>query len=354
MSTDSELRPDLMRSEPRFSVGPEQGAHVTVSRMNSEHPADTGVELVDISRHGVKLRLPESPRFEQSLRLQVDVPNLGVHYDGIALVRNLRNDGDEGWLVGCSMDPPFSDAHYTQLAVASGMDRRDTPRQSISITATIQRQMETTTHEATLVNLSPGGVCVWSTRDFDAGDRLRISVVNADEEISVVEVRVCWRLDAPDGYVAGCRFENRSGFPKIEACCHQPTPQPVEPPQEAPRSASQIVLVAAVMAMALPPAITLLLQTGTAEAVVEPAVTVEAVESPEAESCWHRVPSQREWTDNTGQHQTIATLLDAQNDVALLRKVNGRWSKVPFSRLSPLDVLYIKQWQATRTEGPRP
>ena len=50
----------------------------------------------------------------------------------------------------------------------------------------------------------------------------------------------------------------------------------------------------------------------------------------------------RTWTDNTGEFQTEARLVEILTDSVRLFKANGRYSNVPMHRLSSADLDYVQ------------
>ena len=57
-------------------------------------------------------------------------------------------------------------------------------------------------------------------------------------------------------------------------------------------------------------------------------------------------PQLREWVDNTGNHRTLAKLVEATSEYVLLEKTDDRQSRVPWRRLSDADREYAEDWQA--------
>jgi hypothetical protein len=58
----------------------------------------------------------------------------------------------------------------------------------------------------------------------------------------------------------------------------------------------------------------------------------------------------RTWIDDTGRYRTVARLVEVRPDGVRLLKANGRFSTVPFSRLSNHDRLYASA-TAARVES---
>jgi hypothetical protein len=369
-----ESGPNLTTREPRFSVENEKDKQVTIRRLDHDDSEPIPAELIDISHHGAKLGMTICPRFQESLHLQIDIPSHNVHYEGVALVRNLRSNGSEGWLVGCAVQPPLSSAVQSHLAAATGMDRRESPRKPIALSATLRRPLKSGTNDAKLLNVSAGGICVWSEAEMEAGDRLWIGVVGPDQQARSVKARVLWRMMAPDGCMAGCSFDDKISYATILSCIEE-HPAETHTVMRTVRPVSRLILAAAILAIVLPPTLTIMLETRHAKATSEPVKQVELVDAESAddlagvagaldllaEVAPDPVPIEaddppvsgandgslwREFSDNTGQHHTMAKLLDVHDDHILLRKPNGQWVKVPLQRLSPPCIEYVRQWQS--------
>jgi hypothetical protein len=54
----------------------------------------------------------------------------------------------------------------------------------------------------------------------------------------------------------------------------------------------------------------------------------------------------REWTDNTGHYHVVARLVSVTDTHVRLFKENGRYTTVPFERLSQADLAFVQN-QAT-------
>ena len=138
---------------------------------------------------------------------------------------------------------------------------------------------------------------------------------------------------------------------------------------------SRLILAAAFLVIALPPMLTIMLETRHAEATSEQMTQVKPVDAESADDIAEAVraldllteatpaPAQtqadnptvkgandglfwREFSDSTGQYHTMARLLDVHDDHIMLRKQNGQWAKVPLHRLSPSCIEYVRQWQS--------
>jgi len=345
---------DFVPRAPRFKVADSSEAVVTITRADENDQQSLVAELVDVSQHGVKLRVPVNLRFEEALQLEIDVLGTELEYQGVASVRHIRaaidKNDDEHWLVGCAIAPPISDETFSYLATTAGKERRRYRRLPIDAEATVRRQAQAEGTVVTLHNLSSGGICFSSDVQYEVGERVQLTIDDTDGEPRVIEVRICWQVDSPDGSIAGCQFSSSNSYAEICACL---TEQPGHSSKAllVGEPTSKLVLTAAVLAMFVPPMMTLVMQANkvSAQASVVPLVS-EAVASLEDEATQPReLPAQmaplREWVDNTGKHRTFAELVEVTSEFILLKKSNGRQSKVPWGRLSEADQAFVRAWQ---------
>ena len=373
---------------PRFKVDNASEAVVTVTRSVEGEDRTLPAELVDISQHGVKMRVPVNLRFEEAVQLQIDVAGTELEYHGVASVRHIRSVDEEHWLVGCAIAPPMSDETFSYLATTAGKERRRFRRLPISAEATVRRQAQTEGTAATIHNLSSGGICFSSDAIYEVGERVQLFVDDPDGKQRVVEARICWQIDGADGSIAGCKFSTSNSYAELCACLTE-QPALISASKAHTEPTSKLVLTAAVLAMFVPPMMTLLMQANKvsaeagaaapiADAIVDREIDMELAEpnSPDeqldanlleelvAESTAQEnqpdeaigptepepapaveQPGLREWVDNTGKHRTQALLAEVGEDYVVLRKPDGRETKVPWRRLSAADQQFARDWQ---------
>jgi len=346
---------------PRFHVNDSRDAVVTITRTEEDDHQTLSAELVDISQYGAKIRVPVSLRFEEALQLKIEVAGVELEYLGVASVRHIRALDDENWLVGCAIAPPLSDEAFSYLATTAGKERRRFRRLPIAAKATVRRQAQTEGSAATLHNLSSGGICFSSDVHYQVGESVQLSLEDNDGELRVIEAIICWQVDGPDGSIAGCQFSSSDSYAVLCACLtEQPSPNRLNA-----EPTSKLVLAAAILAMFVPPMMTLLMQAKkvSANAGMNSAVVATQETLAEEEVVIPELPKQtedeaegqlgpqlrqqiREWVDNTGKHRTQALLVEVASEYVVLQKSNGRQSKVPWRRLSIADREYAQDWQA--------
>ncbi len=360
---------NLVPRAPRFKVVDSSDVLVTITRTEESDSPTLHAELVDVSQHGAKLRVPVNLRFEEAVQLNIEVIGTELGYKGIASVRHIRaldeQGSEEHWLVGCAVAPALSDETFSYLATNSGAERRRFRRLPVAAEVTVRRQTQTEGCPATLHNLSSGGFCFSSHVQFEVNERVQLSIDDAEGHTHVVEARICWQIDSPENSIAGCQFTSSNSYAEVCGCLIE---QPGLNPGMLRAPTSKLVLSAAILAMFLPPMMTLLFQAKkvAADAVVEQPTEVVAELADATEEATEKATKQvtheletdipasqaepdseqqpvvaelvlREWVDNTGKHRTLAALVEVTPEHVVLEKANGKRVKVPWRRLSEAD-----------------
>jgi len=260
---DHDIDDEYLPRAPRFKVADPCETVVTITRTGGANDETFTAKLVDISQHGTKLLVPINLRFEEALQLKLEVVGTELEYHGVASVRHIRSveseSPEEVWAVGCAMAPPLSDQTFSYLATIAGRERRRFRRLPIAAEATIRRQAQAEGCAATLHNLSSGGFCCSSAMHYEVGERIQLTIDDTECEPRVIDAHVCWQVDGPDGSIVGCQFSSRSSYSELCACLTEhPVPEAQAGPAQEPTS--KLLLTAAILAMFLPPMMTLLLQ----------------------------------------------------------------------------------------------
>lgn len=267
---------------PRFKVADTSGLKVTIRRTEEGDQPLLDAELLDVSQHGTKIRVPVNLRFEEALQIQIQVPGKELEYHGIASVRHIRAIDEEHWIVGCAIAPPLSDETFSFLATTAGKERRRFRRLNIAAEATVRRQGQTEGIPAALHNLSSGGFCFSSTDHYEVEEHVQLTLEDNDGDTRVIEARICWQVDSPDGSIAGCQFMSSESYADLCACL---TEQPVlaAGTHVGVERTSNLVLTAAVLAMFVPPMMTLMMQANKVSANVPESSTAELIVDNEPE-----------------------------------------------------------------------
>lgn len=234
-----------LEREHRFSVVDLENLSVSVQRSEENGGEECSAQLLDFSRKGVKLLLPISVRFEETIKLDFEFKkNSEFTYSGLAQIRHIRSDENQSWQVGCSVQPSIPDDVISFLALSSGKERRRYQRTPVSGQGTLQRQGETEATKVKLQNISEGGFCLSVPNHHNVGERVKLEILNWDDELQVIDSEIRWQVSTLLGYFVGCSFTEVDGFEKIANCVVETRPRS--------SSISRFVMALAVVTMLLP------------------------------------------------------------------------------------------------------
>ncbi len=233
-----------LEREHRFSVVDLKNISVSVQRSEENGGEECSADLLDFSRKGVKLLLPISVRFEETVKLDFKFQNSEITYSGLAQIRHIRSDENQGWQVGCSVQPSIADEVISFLASSSGKERRRHPRIPVSGQGTLQRQGETEATKVKLQNISEGGFCLSVPNHHNVGERVKLEILNWEDELQVIDSEIRWQVSTLLGYFVGCSFTEVDGFEKIANCVVETRPRS--------SSINRFVMALAIVTMLLP------------------------------------------------------------------------------------------------------
>jgi hypothetical protein len=255
-----------VRREHRFCLSELQCLDVTISRTDEISSPEYPAELVDCSRRGMKLKVPVCLRFEETINLRLKYEDLDVWYDGVASVRHIRAQGENSWVVGCAIEPDVREDIIAKLASSSGKERRAHARFDVEGVGTIQRQGDTKKGFVTLRNVSEGGFCVDEENRHDPGDVVKLEIEDKNLQLHTIGACVRWQSASENGYITGLSFTEAEGFENLMACVSRKA----EPkPSHKTERISRYVLIAALVTMIVPPALSILLQSNVPETQAE-------------------------------------------------------------------------------------
>jgi hypothetical protein len=260
MKSEMEPERDFVRREERFCVADLQDIQVVVRRMDVEDSKEFYADLIDFSRKGVKLKMTFCVQFEEHLMIRFEFANSDLTYEGVACVRHMRSDAEQTWQVGCSIEPLVPDEIINYLATASGKERRRYPRKTLALDGAVLRQGNLDGSTAELQNFSDGGFCIQVPRSYEIGERIKLRLQNIDGYPETIAARIRWQSEIDDGYRIGCSFADSEGFEKLLLC----VPETVLP--EGLSREDQVrwyVVAATLLALFLPPLVSLFLQNGS-------------------------------------------------------------------------------------------
>ena len=94
---------------------------------------------------------------------------------------------------------------------------------------------------------------------------MKLALEDTDGEERIVEARICWQIQSDDGSIAGCQFTSNEAYADVCACLTEKPISPAQPRVDGERT-SNLVLAVAVLAMFVPPMMTLFMQANKVSA----------------------------------------------------------------------------------------
>jgi serine/threonine protein kinase len=129
--------------------------------------------------------------------------------------------------VGRFKAPPAAPASTEQPATTVlPSERRTAPRVAVRIDASCRLVSRSdVTHDATIQDVSPNGICLRSKRRFEVGSMLRVELDNS-LGVSEFVAKVRWvKSFEPNVYLMGCFFTTALAPAELEALCYQAIPK---------------------------------------------------------------------------------------------------------------------------------
>lgn len=247
-----------VRREHRFCLTELRCLEVTISRTDEIPSAEYAAELVDFSRKGMKLKVPIGLRFEETINVRLKFEDFDIWYEGVASVRHIRAEGDHSWIVGCALEPAIRDEIIAKLASSSGKERRAHARFLVEGVGTIQRQGDTKKGLVTLRNVSEGGFCVDEEDQHEPGDVVKLEIEDKNLRLYTIGACVRWQSESDNGYITGLSFTEAGGFENLMACVSRKSRDKSRGKRD---QFSRFVLLAALLTMIVPPALSIVLQS---------------------------------------------------------------------------------------------
>lgn len=377
----NETPPDTFVSRrPRILLNESQSARVSLWRDGEAQGEEFPAEMIDISSGGTKLQVTTCLRFEESVRLRIEIPSVDLNCYVLASVRHIRPAGEGRWIVGCSVHPPLDEKAVARLAMQIGSDRRHFQRQPISMPVSVSRQLGLFDSDGDMINLSAGGFCIQLREPCTAGERIRVVLPDAAGRETAIMAGAQWQLKLSGGFLVGCKFLRAEDYHVVRAAAGEPVENKAEPAKPAEPEPS--LWPAAALLACAPIAMVVLLETNWAppaavaippavrQDIASPQIADEAAvgaqdsqpaaaeEDPRPASAAKAPgvgsnaagdtpaggaePELREWTDSTGQFRVRAVLLAIDDGQVRLRREDGREVFVPIEKLSDADVAYVR------------
>ncbi len=192
---------------------------VTVERCSEPDSPETEVELLDISRSGVKLSASINLPINENLRVNLEIPESNVKMSLPAQVSWSRPQEDDQWRFGCQFSPSLAEDTLAELAAGGFLQRREDPREEVEIEATIRWEGTDKSIPMRITDISSGGFCMAC---FDAaviGSRFLLEITDPSGHTDQIPARVQWQREGEKGsltgksmFFLGCMFLDHQGY----------------------------------------------------------------------------------------------------------------------------------------------
>ncbi len=200
---------NLRTRPPRYEFRTDEGLRVTLQKTDSSR-SPVPVTLLNISTGGAKIRTSETVQFKDAvvLRIEVEQPIRAISVSGeVCWVAPALGDK---WSIGCRFDPPIPEEVLQEFAEAGVIERRENQREQVSLAATALWELKGESRSVRVLNHSRGGFCLQADDGGKPGERLLLRL--EIESAYAVPARIQWKIEAQEGYVIGCSFQNPRDF----------------------------------------------------------------------------------------------------------------------------------------------
>lgn len=197
--------------EKRCPAGNGESLTVRVRHRSGLPSEDTPATISDISRSGVKLSIKGCLLIGEDLSLTLDVFDSNPPFSFPAKVCWTQPVDDTTWRVGCSFDPPLSDATLSSLASGGHLQRRQDYREPLSLDAKVRWEATSQSIPVQMVDVSAGGFCFRSDQNGKDSPRLVLQLDSDADAPLLLRAKVLWKRNTDDGCLYGCEFATREG-----------------------------------------------------------------------------------------------------------------------------------------------
>jgi hypothetical protein len=201
--------------EERYRLTDSSGTRVEVAIDSNRELATLEMELVDISQGGVRLRTKTPVAEKELLTVSIIPRGFPRSLSTRAQVRWTTFAPKATYWLGCSIEPRIPQALFDHLAANGILERRHEARQKVSIALPAYWELDPTQCEASILNISQGGVCLLISRDGNPGDRIRLTLPGDHQRPTHVLLTACWQVTTDEGYILGCKFRHLASYEKL-------------------------------------------------------------------------------------------------------------------------------------------
>jgi c-di-GMP-binding flagellar brake protein YcgR len=185
----------------------------TTCQLASDHSGQRlAARVRDLSRGGVSLTVPRS--FELGTLLSVSLPASGAGVEVLACVVRCAHHGPENWELGCTFAAELSDEDLRAFGArrerAAEIDQRDWVRYDCHAQAAyqaIRSEDPEARHQATVLNISAGGIALQVEEALHVGDLLSLELSRDGTFVLTTLASVVRTGTGPGGVrLVGCNF----------------------------------------------------------------------------------------------------------------------------------------------------
>ncbi len=189
--------------ETRYRVVDHTGLTVEVQDADGDVDA-FDAELLDISTGGAMLKVSRSLRDNNNHSVKITSNDLNgpIYVDVQVCSSRLKATGD--WSIGCSFHPSIPNNVLAGLTSAGIIDRRENHRDSTSIDAMAQWELEAEQAPVRIVDISKEGFCLASNRSGLPGSRVLLRLETKSQDMVMVTAHIRWQIGEEHGYTIGC------------------------------------------------------------------------------------------------------------------------------------------------------
>ena len=198
--------------EQRFSAKDLKQFNVVATRIDKNDSQDYEVELVDISRRGMKFHIPACMSFGESVQIRLAAKKLAIQYEEIGVVRSVRNVSEGVWEVSCSLVSELEPEIIDSIVARNGEEQRKHPRVSIDREVFLQREGALEFIPGIILDISERGCGLVVMEEHKVGERLLIHIEEPNGEKKSIIGQVRWQNQSDNGYRIGCSFAEINSY----------------------------------------------------------------------------------------------------------------------------------------------
>jgi len=199
------------RSEPRLSSRKLANVEISTQSADGDWSAVAQGQLCDMSRGGAKMIVDQPVTLQSSVVVRLRKPDLHLDLEVTGEVCWVAPADGADFAVGCTFVPDLPTDILEKLFSSGLLERRIFRRRALKIPATAQWELDASSTDAFLWDLSEGGFCVLSPLSRPTGRRLLLTVATERGKVAI-PAKTQWTLKVGEGYVVGCEFMNKEGY----------------------------------------------------------------------------------------------------------------------------------------------